>query len=203
MIDPVAIANDYGNDVLRYFLAREIPFGADGDFSFTRLEERYTADLAKGLGNFVSRVTAMAAKEYDAKTPAACDDEVANALQSAWNDWTRAMEEYCPEDALAALWQLISFGDKYIEVHKPWALSKEDKNRYTTVIRSLLEIVRHVSVILQPFMPGTTEKILHSLGIEEVQQPLSLEESQVVGAITIATISKSPNLFPSREEKAQ
>ena len=201
-IDPLDIAKKYGIDGLRYFLAREIPFGADGDFSFSRLEERYMADLAKGLGNFTSRVATMAAKEYDASTPVAHDSDVVKAIEQAWNDWTAAMEGYSPEHALNALWNLISFGDKYIEHQKPWALSKDDQKRYTIVIRSLVEVLRHISVMVSPFMPVTAEKIWSQLGIAEAQRTLSIEQSRALDAVEIKRITKGASLFPPFDENA-
>ncbi len=196
VIDPGVIAKKYGIDVLRYYLSREIPFGADGDFSFSRLEERYTADLAKGLGNFTSRVATMAAKEYDAATPVTHDNEVVKAIEQAWIDWTAAMEGYSPEHALNALWNLISFGDKYIEQQKPWALSKDDQKRYTIVIRSLVEVLRHISVMVSPFMPATAEKIWSQLGVAEAQRSLCLEQLRCIDVVPIPQVTKGDSLFP-------
>ncbi|MEK7648572.1 MAG: methionine--tRNA ligase [Patescibacteria group bacterium] len=195
-IDPVALAQSYGNDVLRYFLAREIPFGSDGDFSFSRLKERYTADLAKGLGNFTSRVATMASREYNSASPVSLDSEAKDAIGECWNEWTHAMEEYHPDEALSEVWNLISFGDKYIEQQKPWALSKSDKARYTAVIQTLVEVLRHISVMVYPFMPKTAEKIWEQLGIGEQQRSLTCEQSRTISSVPIEHITKSESLFP-------
>lgn len=195
-IDPTEIAQKYGIDAMRYFLLREIPLGGDGDFSFARLGERYVADLAKGLGNFTSRVLTMASKDYTSHTGAVCEEPLAGALADAWNDWTEGFESYRIEHALNALWKLISTGDKYIEDTKPWVLSKSDKERYTTVIQALIEALRHISVMVYPFMPTTAEKIWSQLGIDEKQRVLTVEQSRAIGAIAIQKVSKSESLFP-------
>lgn len=195
-IDPLELAKRFGVETLRYYLAREIPFGSDGDFSFSRVEERYTADLAKGLGNFASRVTTMASKEYHAPDTVVCEHDVVEMIEQIWTRWTASMEQYCPQDALSVLWQLIGFGDKYIEQNRPWELSKSDPKHYTEVMGTLLELLRHISVMVSPFMPQTAQTIWRHCGIAECQRALSLDQSRTLGACTLSHIEKIPPLFP-------
>lgn len=195
-IDPIELAKQFGIETLRYYLAREIPFGSDGDFSFSRVEERYTADLANGLGNFACRVTTMASKEYHAFDTVVCDRDAIEMIEQTWTYWMASMEQYCPQDALSALWQLIGFGDKYIEQNRPWDLSKNDSRRYNEVIGTLLEILRHISKMITPFMPQTAEAIERHLGIGDEQRALSIDQSRIIGACAISRIEKIPPLFP-------
>ncbi len=200
-IDPIKIVNQYGRDPLRYFLVREIPFGSDGDFSFSRLKERYTSDLAKGLGNFVSRVIALAAKERGEKTAEhnPDEDEVKKLTSITWDTWGRALEQYEFGEALDAIWRLMSWGDAYIEKTKPWALVKEDRVRYAQVINLLLELVRHTSLLIQPFLPETTIKITEQLVVAPHVKTLSFEKKKEWCNDAVVSVKRGTVLFPLLE----
>ncbi|MDO8571278.1 MAG: methionine--tRNA ligase [bacterium] len=197
-IDPVEIANQYGRDPLRYFLVREIPFGSDGDFSFTRLKERYTSDLAKGLGNFVSRVVALAAKDrgeqIDEHNPD--EDEVKKIASATWDTWETSLQNYEFGNALDAIWHLISWGDTYIEKTKPWALAKENRARYRHVIDLLLELVRHTSLLIQPFLPETTTKITEQLVVIPYVEALSSKKKKEWHNDAVVSVKRGTALFP-------
>ncbi len=199
-IDPVEIAKTHGLDAFRYFLCREIPFGGDGDFSNERFTQRYESDLAKGVGNFVSRVLAMALLRpsgYGAAGPDGNrDSSVQERVRETWQEYEDAFERTRPDEALEAAWRLISFGDKYIEDKKPWVILKNDKEAYTEVMGTLLELVRQVSTLLYPFMPETSMKIWRQLGIEAQQKELYLATLKEWGAVPITNIQRGDPLFP-------
>lgn len=208
-IDPVEIAKLHGVDALRYFLVREIPFGNDGDFSSERFGQRYESDLAKGVGNFVSRVLAMAEKverhseqreeshEDTGSLAATRDDEkVQERVREVWQEYEEAFDRTRPDEALDVSWRLISFGDKYIEERKPWVILKNDKEAYTEVIGVLLELVRQVSVLLYPFMPDTAQKIWRQLGVDTKHKELYLATLKEWRAVPITTVKRGDALFP-------
>ncbi len=199
-IDPIEISKTVGIDALRYFLAREIPFGGDGDFSHQRLLERYESDLSKGIGNFVARVLALAEKVDLASGDG--DDTIAERVAEVWQEYNEAFDRFAVDDALEAVWHLISFGDKYIEEKKPWTLLKDKKEEYTEVISVLLELVRQVSTLLYPFMPETAEKIWRQMGIEEAQKGRYLESLKQWRALPITAVKRDGVLFPPLEPRA-
>lgn len=157
MVDPLVLTEKYGADALRYFLLREIPFGEDGDFSERKLEERYTADLANGLGNFSARVLALGerASPLDPKTG------VDSVIELRIRETRHILEEktlgYRFNEALAAVWELISFGDAYVNEKKPW-----ETNNMRTIF-SLVALLDNVAASIASFLPATSEKITGSI----------------------------------------
>lgn len=192
-IDPLELASTYGLDSLRYFLLREIPLGGDGDFSFERIARRYESDLAKGLGNFVSRVVTLASKTSEPLIPPLeCDARI--EVEKAWGQWSAGLEAYELDRSLDAIWRVISWGDKHIEEKKPWTLAPESAE-YIHVIATLGEVVRQVGLLLSPFMPQTAEKITELLGIRK-EASGDFQSSRQWGVEKFGTIEKGKPLFP-------
>ncbi|MBU1146152.1 methionine--tRNA ligase [Patescibacteria group bacterium] len=198
VIDPVELAQKYGVDEIRYFLSREISFGEDGDFSFIRLEGRYNADLANGLGNLVARVLAMCEKYFDGKTP----EKTSGSVERTWQSYEINMEKFAPHLALKDVWDLIAFCDQFINTEAPWQLAKVDKERLSRVIYTLLETIRHIAWLITPFMPMTSDKIFEQLGLKpETEKKKSLEEAKKWGGLVSGgKIKKGAALFPRLEK---
>ncbi len=194
VVDPVELAQKYGVDELRYFLSREISFGEDGDFNFIRLEGRYDADLANGLGNLVARVLAMCEKYFDSKIP----EKVSGSVERTWQSYEINMEKLAPHLALKDVWDLISFCDQFINTEAPWQLAKVDKERLSRVIYTLLETIRHIAWQIAPFMPMTSDKIFEQLGLRsETEKKKSLEKAKEWGGLAPGKkIKKGAALFP-------
>ncbi|MDP3948999.1 MAG: methionine--tRNA ligase [bacterium] len=167
-IDPIGLAEKYGAEALRYFLLREIPYGEDGDFSEEKLKERYNADLANGLGNLLSRIMKMAA--------------MANIVVPAWDAAKlvkanpripRFMEEYQLDNVIEHIWEKISQADAMIEEKKPFKILKTDRAKAEKDIILLLKQLKEIAVMLEPFMPETSEKILEAIKTNsEIKVPL-------------------------------
>jgi len=154
VIDPAELVDKYGTDVARYFMLRELPPDEDGDFSFEKFEERYSADLAKGIGNLAARVTAIAQKIGAAmSTETALNPEVKAEIDIAKNAVGAALAEYKFNEALAAIWKVINFGDKYIEITRPW------KTKDAAAVGDLLFALSQIAEMIAPFIPQTAEKI--------------------------------------------
>jgi len=153
-IDPLAIADEYGVDALRYFLFKEIPFGNDGDFSFERLREVYNADLANGLGNLVSRVAKLC--ETANLSVKARPSGLELAFEVAYQ---KALEDLKFQEALDWIWSKIRKADKLIDQEKPWELTKKDKKKADEVVTDLVDKIRIINIHLKPFLPETAEKI--------------------------------------------
>ena len=154
VVDPFEVVKKYGADALRYYLLREIPPTDDGDFTYKKFEERYNADLAKGLGNLVARVLTLAEKS-DVSVEGGLFNEIA---KDAEKNVEELISEFKFNEALAVIWQLISAGDKYIDDKKPWTLDSGSQD-YKKIIGSLLFLISEIGDLLTPFLPETSERI--------------------------------------------
>ncbi len=183
-IDPVEFADTYGADALRYFLTREMSVGQDSDFTLELFLSRYSADLANNLGNLVSRLLNMAARNFaQGLQPASVEEEAEQDLKSAW-DKTRGEVLECYEQfqfhlALEKTFAFISSLNRYAEIRAPWKLAKSeepaDQALLATTLANLAEGLRLASAFLQPVMPATADKIGGLLG----QEPVTLWEGQL------------------------
>lgn len=165
-VDPIELCKKYGVDAFRYFLLREVTVGQDGAFSEDLLAERYTADLANGIGNLWFRIVTMLGKYFDGRIP---EYEDKNLFEGVFVDSFRTvknfMEDYDPRSALAKIWDDITFVDQKIEGKKPWAMAKDphQKKELPKTMVSLMEWLAHIAILLNPFLPTTSQKILERL----------------------------------------
>lgn len=154
-VDPFELVKKYGVDPVRYYLLREIPSDNDGDFSEAKFIGRYNADLANGLGNFVSRVLTLA-EGLELKL-----DEVSGQFKEKIQATAQKAGEHIQEkrfhDALASIWELISFGDTYLNEKEPWKVQDGEEKR--KILVNLISIVQALSSLLLPCLPETSQKI--------------------------------------------
>ncbi|MDP1706323.1 MAG: methionine--tRNA ligase [bacterium] len=163
VVDPFSLVEKYGStsspqvaaDIIRYFLLRELPSGDDGDFSYEKLAERYQGELANGLGNFTARVLALG--EQVGPIAAEIEPAIDEAIFKAEKAVAEKIENFRLHEALAAIWELISFGDAYVNENKVWAIvdAEEKKNK----ISQLAFILERVCFLVEPFLPATVEAI--------------------------------------------
>ena len=153
VIDPFELVEKYGTDAVRYFLLREIPSTEDGDFTYEKFEGRYNSDLASGIGNLLARVRVMADgigfEENNLKI-------IEPKIKETRENYKKTLEEFKFNEALRAIWGLISFCDKYIEKERPW----EKKENSPQVLGNLLVVLDNIAELLQPFLPETSERII-------------------------------------------
>ncbi|MDP3901434.1 MAG: methionine--tRNA ligase [bacterium] len=161
VIDPFEVIKKYGSDATRYFLLRETPSDGDGDFSYAKFEERYNADLANGLGNFASRVLTLGEK-LGKLAAVEIDQKTADAIESARKLVTDRITDFKIHDALAAIWELISYGDKYVNDHKPWSADLAEVEKQKIIFNAAI-ILDNISALLQSFLPVAADKITSSI----------------------------------------
>lgn len=201
VVDPIEVVESYGNDVLRYFLMREIRFGEDGDYSFARMEERYQGELANELGNLVSRVCAMTGKYLEGTVPEKVDYQAFSEFIEQYHSSIQVFEF---DRALDAIWMIVRQANQFVEQQKPWVLAKEERTEeLASTLYILLESLRLLAYLLLPFMPETAEKILEQLGISSTQktsQPFF--DLLVWGKLEPGTkLNPGTVLFPRRESR--
>ncbi|MBQ6061462.1 MAG: methionine--tRNA ligase [Clostridia bacterium] len=205
VVYPGPIVARYGVDPLRYYLMREMPFGADGNYTNESFLTRMNADLANDLGNLVSRTVAMIEKYFGGEVPAetaAVDPDIDLPLKEHCAALPALVEEQMDKlqfsQALAEIWKVIGECNKYIDVTQPWVLGKdpEKKDRLANVMRNLAECVRFAAVLIGPFMPSTPERIFAQLGVEEPELK-TWDSLQAFGGIKAGTkVHKGEALFP-------
>lgn len=186
----------HGPDALRYFLLREVGFDGDGNFSWERFDERYTADLADGLGNLASRSLAMIEKYRGGVVPAGAsstlDDEGAGRLAT----YGSAMDAIDLRGGAEAAWGLITEANQYIVRTAPWALAKAGREADLDItLASLARTLARLAVMTAPFMPGKARALWECLG-----QSAEFEAAAWALAtrpdLTGTTVRKPANLFP-------
>ena len=204
VVDPVTLIDRYGLDSLRYYLLREVPFGADGVFTPEGFVERVNFDLANDLGNLLNRTVAMINKYFDGKIPAyrgserEFDQQLLQANIETVEKYEEAMENMQFSVALSTLWQLVSRTNKYIDETQPWALAKdEDKvDELASVMTHLAESLRRVAIMLKPFLTESPKKIFEQLNCD--QESMQTWESLESFGLTSEnlTVKKGNPIFP-------
>ncbi|MBP5267825.1 MAG: methionine--tRNA ligase, partial [Ruminococcus sp.] len=167
------VVDTFGVDGARYYLLSEMGLNGDGSITYESLIERYNSDLANTLGNLVNRTVAMTKKYFggeirqpEVKEPV--DDELIALAEETPKKVAEFIDQYRMADAMEAIMTLARRANKYIDETEPWVLGKYEAKfgRLSTVLYNLLETIRFLGVILEAFMPETSEKILAQIGTD-------------------------------------
>jgi methionyl-tRNA synthetase len=208
VIAPQDLVDIYGLDATRYLLMREVPHGQDGNFSHEYAVQRINSDLANGLGNLAQRTLSMIYKNCDGKIPerGELNDEDKKLLDRAYNRTLgKAREEVDKmrfNRALEQIWKLVIEANGYVDAQAPWGLKKTNPERMATVLYVLVEVVRVLGILIQPYTPESAGKILDQLKIDENARDFSFiaEEHTLKSGVKI---DQPEGVFPRLEtEKA-
>jgi methionyl-tRNA synthetase len=174
IVEPLDAAKRYGADALRYYLAREVAFGKDGDFSWEQFIQRYNSELANDLGNLLSRACGML-KQYfggnipgDGERAGGTDDGMKRVCAETRDAYFVFMDGYEIHSGIAEVFKVVRAANRYIEECAPWSLMKKEggKAEAAKVLFTVAEVLRQTAVLLFPFMPSKAQGIWETLGIE-------------------------------------
>ena len=172
VVDPFALAADYGVDQIRYFLLREVPFGQDGNYSREAIVQRINADLANDLGNLAQRSLSMIAKNCGGRVPAPgelsdADETILAAADGVFPRVEEAIDAFAIHRALEVLWGLIADTNRYFAGEEPWAHKKTNVERMETILYVTAEVTRQIAILVQPVMPESGAMLLDQLGVPQ------------------------------------
>ncbi len=172
--DPREYIDAYGVDAVRYFSLREIPFGNDGNFSESALIARTNSDLANIWGNLVNRTIGMANKYFDGIVEdKSVREEIDTPLLDSINNLKTKTDVLIDKleisKVLEEIFDVLRASNKYIDDTTPWALAKDEKekDRLATILYNILEAIRVTNILLRPFMPDATEKVIKYLNTDK------------------------------------
>jgi methionyl-tRNA synthetase len=171
VISPLALAEAFGVDTLRYYLMRAIALGQDGDFNVEELIGRYNADLGNALGNLCNRVLKQTDTVSGGKFPEKGEldtlertllDELAAGARAA----AEGFDALQPHRALEAIWQVVGAANQYIDRAAPWAAQKRgDTRRASTILATALEVLGAVSTMVWPVLPKSADALRAQIGL--------------------------------------
>jgi methionyl-tRNA synthetase len=171
VLDPFEVMDQFGTDALRFYLMRDVPFGGDGAVGMEAVKTRYETELANEYGNLASRTIAMVLRYREGTVPAVPTDP---SLISDFRDLPEEVAALldCAEatQALELIWLRVRRLNRYVEERAPWQLARDPEaaDELDRTLASLAEGVRSVSVLLHPYMPSSTVRMLDAIGHGDV-----------------------------------
>jgi methionyl-tRNA synthetase len=192
-------------DAIRYFLAREVTFGLDGDFSIASFRNRFNSDLANDLGNLLNRTLSMLGKYFNGviPDPKGFSGGLADVITQTAKTAEKNSDKLEFTRALESIWQMIGAGNKYVNDMKPWELEKQGKtDELAGVLYSALEAARAAAIMISPFMPATAKEITRQLGISESFESLKWSDVTKANSLITGTKTQGPDpIFPRLTNK--
>ncbi|MCP1215624.1 methionine--tRNA ligase [Acetobacter orientalis] len=204
VIDPRDLVQEFGLDAVRFFLLREVPFGGDSDLSRKSLIMRNNVELANDLGNLCQRTLSLVARNCDGIVPERRelteeDSKLLGQVAVLPNLMASQIERCALTDALEDVWKVIRAGNAYIDHQAPWALRKTDVERMKDVLRVLLDTLRGIATVLQPFMPQSMDRMLTQLGVETAERSFAALDVILPAG---RTLPAPQGIFPRYVEQA-
>ena len=190
VVDPFAMAAQYGVDQVRYFFMREVSFGQDGSYNHEAIVARINADLANDLGNLAQRSLTMVNRQFAASLPkpgafSDADKTILAQADAMIGAAREAMKTQQLHQVLNTVWAVVAEANRYFAGEAPWALAKTDPVRQGTVLYVTAEVLRQVAILAQPFMPQSAAKLLDLLGIATDKRDFAALSTRVVPGLAL------------------
>jgi len=194
VLDPFAIIDEFGADALRYYCMRDVSFGQDGEVSTARFAVLYESELANDFGNLASRTVAMVHRYRGGTVPSGEPDRtLAPEIDALVGEVCALLDRADLTGALEAIWLRVRRLNRYVEEQAPWVLAKDEAraDELDRVLVSLAEGLRVLAVVLHPWIPASSEKLLATLGAPE----LDLDGARLTAG-RLGAVDKLEPLFP-------
>jgi len=208
VIDPVELVDKVGVDAVRYYLLRNLSFASDGDFSRPSLLQHYNDELGNDLGNLLNRVVSMIKRYRQGNIPVAgpvgqWEVELQQMALETRQRAATALEAWEIGNALASTWNFVRRVNQYIEQSEPWKLAKKDTDaeRLNTVLYSAAEAVRILAVLLAPYIPTASDRIMEQLSLPPIAYG-AWELEVYWGARELTQVAPGALLFPRLDADA-
>jgi len=208
--DPLALAEQFGVDTLRYFLMREVAFGQDGSYSPEAIVTRANAELANSFGNLVQRVSSMIFKNMDGKlrnfSKIEADTQLLAAVRAGCAELVSEFDALNFSAGIEAWMRGVFACNAYVDEQAPWALRKTDPERMEAVLLCLFMAIRDLAIAISPVVPAAAAKVLDQLGVPAGERDLAaLADSEWYGRRVAAGMAlEAPNpAFPRLELPAE
>ncbi|MBV8987218.1 MAG: methionine--tRNA ligase [Solirubrobacterales bacterium] len=201
VLDPFEVMDEFGTDALRFYLMRDVAFGADGAVGMDAVRSRYDAELANEYGNLASRTIAMLHRYREGVIPPVpTDAELRQEFAGLPAAVAELMDRAEVTQALELIWRRVRRLNRYVEERAPWQLARDpaDVELLDQTLASLVEGLRVVTVLLSPYMPATTERLLSALTAARAAPSFALERAAFAAEIGGWPVAEVPPLFPKR-----
>src|SRR5579883_16125 len=206
IVDPVELVDKIGADAVRYYLMRTLSFASDGDFSRAGLLRHYNDELGNDLGNLLNRVVSMIKRYRGGAIPAPgpvgpLEQDLQRAAYETRERAASALEQWEIGGALAIIWSFVKRANQYIEQSEPWKLARqpEQVELLNTVLYSAAEATRLLAILLAPYIPTSSNRIMEQLGLEPIKNGAWISQG-TWGSRPLEKVSPGPLLFPRVEE---
>jgi len=217
VIDPNELIAEFGVDAVRYFFMREYTFGSDGDYSRDAFIHRINSDLANDLGNLLNRTLSMVKQNFGDVVPESngkaegTDAELIEMAKTTLSRLEPYIDKLALSDVLEVIWQLVRRANKYIDESAPWKLAKEpeSRDRLAMVLYNCVETLRFLGILVSPFMPEASKKILEQIGLNDGSNGQSFDELEWGKMPSGVSLGKVEPIFPridvkeKRKQKAE
>lgn len=199
LIEESGCTTDLAVDAVRYYMLREVPFGADGSFSSEGLLARFNADLANDLGNLLNRTLPLVERYLEGRIAepgpggGGLAEQVADTVSRAEAAWERLDFR----GMLEAVWELLAAANKFVDERAPWELHRQGKRvELAAVLYDLVDTIRVAALLVAPVMPAVADEIWRQLGLADLGVPMEWEDCKAGGLPEGAQVRRGRPLFP-------